>query len=78
MPITASLSAVLRSKKRTKLLHISGTCPGDGSHLLLMYKIFYMRTFGLSHQIKGPTTVKLAKTGFNCKVVQFTITGPLF
>merc|ERR1711884_429846 len=29
---TASLSAVLRSQKRTKLLHISGTCPGDGSH----------------------------------------------
>ena len=28
--------------------------------LLLMYKIFDMRTFGLSHQIKGPTTVKLA------------------
>ena len=30
--ITASLSAVFRSQKRTKLLHISGTCPGDGSH----------------------------------------------
>ena len=28
--------------------------------LLLMYKIFDRRTFGLSHQIKGPTTVKLA------------------
>ena len=26
-----------------------------------MYKIFDMRTFGLSHQIKGPTTVKVAK-----------------
>ena len=36
-----------------------------------------MRTCGLSHQIKGPTTVKLAKTGFNCKIVKFTITGPL-
>ena len=32
MQFTASLSAVLRSKKRTKLLHISGTFPGDGSH----------------------------------------------
>ena len=28
--------------------------------LLLMYKIFDMRTFRLSHQIKGPTTLKLA------------------
>ena len=45
--------------------------------LLLMYKIFDMRTCGLSHQIKGPTTVKLAKSGFNCKIVKFTITGPL-
>ena len=36
-----------------------------------------MRTCGLSHQIKGPTTVKLAKTGFNWKIVKFTITGPL-
>ena len=45
--------------------------------LLLMYKIFDMRTCGLSHQIKGPTTVKLAKTGLNCKIVKFTITGPL-
>ena len=36
-----------------------------------------MRTCGLSHQIKGPTTVKLAKTGLNCKIVKFTITGPL-
>ena len=36
-----------------------------------------MRTCGLSHQIKGPTTVKLAKSGFNCKIVKFTITGPL-
>ncbi len=42
-----------------------------------MYKIFDRRTCGLSHQIKGPTTVKLAKTGFNCKIVKFTITGPL-
>ena len=29
------------------------------------------------NQIKGSTTVKLAKTGFNCKIVKFTITGPL-
>ena len=36
-----------------------------------------MRTCGLSHQIKGPTTVKLAKTGFMRKIVKFTITGPL-
>ena len=43
--------------------------------LLLMYKIFDMRTCGLSHQIKGPTTVKLAKAGFNCKIVKFTIIG---
>ena len=45
--------------------------------LLLMYKIFDMRTFGLSHQFKGPTTVKVAKTGFMRKIVKFTITGPL-
>ena len=36
-----------------------------------MYEIFDMRTCGLSYQIKGPTTVKLAKTGFNCKIVKF-------
>ena len=29
---TPSLSAVFRSKKRTKLLHTSGACPGDGSY----------------------------------------------
>ena len=45
--------------------------------LSLMYKIFDIRTCGLSHQIKGPTTVKLAKTGFMRKIVKFTITGPL-
>ena len=48
--------------------------------LLLMYKIFYMRSFGLSHQIKGPTTVKVAKTGsncINCKKANFTVVGPL-
>ena len=32
MDITASLSAVFRSQKGTKLLHTSGACPGDGSH----------------------------------------------
>ena len=39
-----------------------------------------MRTFGLSHQIKGPTTVKVAKTGsncINCKKANFTVVGPL-
>ena len=29
---TASLNAVFRSQKRTKLLHTSGACPGDGSY----------------------------------------------
>ena len=29
---TASLSAVFRSQKGTKLLHTSGACPGDGSY----------------------------------------------
>ena len=28
-------------------------------------------------RFKGPTTVKLAKSGFNCKIVKFTNTGPL-
>ena len=32
MQFTASLSAVFRSQKRTKLLHTSGACPGDGSY----------------------------------------------
>ena len=48
--------------------------------LLLMYKIFDMRTFGLSHQIIGPATVKVAKTGsncINCKKANFTVVGPL-
>ena len=40
-----------------------------------MYKIFDMRTCGLSHQIKGPTTVKLAKSGFNCKICQKSYTS---
>ena len=42
-----------------------------------MYKIFDRRTFGLSHQIKGFTTVKVAKTGSNCKIANFTVVGPL-
>ena len=37
--------------------------------LLLIYKIIHMRTFELSHQIMGPTTVKVAKTGFMRKIV---------
>ena len=41
-----------------------------------MYKIFDMRTCGLSHEIKGPTTVKVAKTGFNCKIANFTVVDP--
>ena len=43
---------------------------------LLTYKIFHMRTCGLSHQIMGHTTVKVAKTGFNWKIVKFTV-GPM-
>ena len=36
---TASLNAVLRGQKRTKLLHTSGTCPGDGKKIIK--SIFY-------------------------------------
>ena len=64
--------------------NVASSCPAHiwdlprlWKSLLLMYKIFDMRTCRLSHQIKGPTTVKLAKTGFDCKIVKFTITGPL-
>ena len=32
LSFTASLSAVFRSQKGTKLLHTSGACPGDGSY----------------------------------------------
>ena len=42
-----------------------------------MYKIFHKRTCGLSHQIKGPTIVKLAKIGSCRKIASFTIVGPL-
>ena len=35
-----------------------------------------MRTFGLSHQFKGPTTVKVAETDFNCKIARFTVVDP--
>ena len=42
-----------------------------------MYKIFDRRTCGLSHQIKGPTIVKLANIGSCRKIASFTIVGPL-
>ena len=48
--------------------------------LLWMYKIFDMRTFGLSHQIKGPTTVKLAflqLIQLEPVLATFTVAGPL-
>ena len=48
--------------------------------LLWMYKIFDMRTFGLSHQIKGPTTVKLAflqLIQLEPVLATFTVVGPL-
>mgnify|MGYP005702151033 CR=1 FL=1 len=63
-------------KRHQAAAHIWGL-PRWWKLLLLMYKIFDMRTFGLSHQIKGPTTVKVAKTGSNCKIANFTVVGPL-
>ena len=45
-----------------------------------MYKIFDMRTFGLSHQIEGPTTVKLAflqLIQLEPVLATFTVVGPL-
>ena len=42
-----------------------------------MYKIFDRRTFGLSHQIKGPTTVKLAILQLEPVLATFTVVGPL-
>ena len=48
--------------------------------LLLMYKIFDMHTFGLSHQIKEPTTVKLAflqLIQLEPVLATFTVVGPL-
>ena len=38
--------------------------PRSWKLLFLIFKIIHRCTFGLSHQIKGPTTVKVAKTGF--------------
>ena len=46
--------------------------------LLLVYKIFHMRTCGLSHQIMGPTTVKVAKTGFMRKIANLQLEVPYF
>ena len=42
-----------------------------------IYEIFDMRTFGLSHQIKGPTTVKLAILQLEPVFANFTVVGPL-
>ena len=72
---TATLSAVLRGQNSSKLLHTSGTCPGDGSQI---YKIFHMHTCVLSHQIMGPTTVKMAKTGFMRKIANLQLEVPYF
>ena len=44
--------------------------------LLLVYKIFHMRTCGLSHQIMGSMTVKVAKTGFLRKIVNLQLEVP--
>ena len=35
-----------------------------------------MRTCGLSYQIKGPATVKVAETGFNRKIVNIHLQVP--
>ena len=37
-----------------------------------------MRTCGLSHQIMGPTTVKMAKTGFMGKIANLQLEVPYF
>ena len=37
-----------------------------------------MRTCGLSHQIMGPTTVKMAKTGFMGKIAKLQLEVPYF
>ena len=37
-----------------------------------------MRTFGLSHQIMGPTTVKVAKTGLMRKIANLQLEVPYF
>ena len=43
-----------------------------------MYKIFDMRTCGLSHQIMGHTTVKMAKSGFMRKIANLQLEVPYF
>ena len=37
-----------------------------------------MRTCGLSHQIMGPTIVKVAKTGFMRKIANLQLEVPYF
>ena len=37
-----------------------------------------MRTCGLSHQIMGPITVKMAKTGFMRKIANLQLDVPYF
>ena len=37
-----------------------------------------MRTCGLSHQIMGPTTVKMAKSGFMRKIANLQLEVPIF
>ena len=45
--------------------------------LLLMYKIFDMRTCRLSHQIKGPVIVNLTILQLKPVLANFTVVGPL-
>ena len=47
--------------------------PRSWKLLFLIFKIIHRCTFGLSHQIKGPTSVKLAKTGFYRKIVNLPL-----
>ena len=42
-----------------------------------MYKIFDMRTCGLSHQIKGPVIVNLTILQLKPVLATFTVVGPL-
>ena len=42
-----------------------------------MYKIFDMRTCGLSHQIKGPVIVNLTILQLKPDLANFTVVGPL-
>ena len=41
-----------------------------------MYKIFDRRTFGLSHQIKGPVIVNLTILQLKPDLANFTVVGP--